>query len=221
MIFAQTALATEPNYDPLGKWNLLVQSFVAIGTILAVILAIWGDLIRSVLVPPKLRLHVHNPRGTPTQFNDGQKVYFYHLRVKNSRTWSPARNCHVTLRELYRRGPDQLFHPVALPVPVQFIWAPAEFTPPRIHLVTEQVLDFGTLTEHGRFTPRLAVMLNDFKGFVNPNDAVRFCLEICADGYHAARFQVFEVAWNGKWSENPNQMAENLQIREIETPAKI
>ncbi len=202
----------DPNLDPLAKWNLAVRAFSAIGTVTVAVLAIWGDWIRTRLVPPKLGLSVHNARGTVIPSANGPRRIFYHLKVSNSRPWAPARNCRVLLKAVHRRGPDQQFHPAPLPVPMQFVWAPSGFTPPLVNIVSEQILDFGHLAEGApRFIPSLYVLLSDFEGFVGSEQSVRFSLQIEADGYAARQYQVFEVAW----SDNLDEMAQHLRIREV------
>ena len=59
------------------------------------------------------------------------------------------------------------------------------------------------------------MMPNDFQGHVGRDECVRFSLEIAADGYTAKRYQVFEVAWNGRWTDNLDHMSQNLVIREV------
>ncbi|MGA2656698.1 MAG: hypothetical protein ABSH34_04165 [Verrucomicrobiota bacterium] len=101
-------------------------------------------------------------------------------------------------------------------VPLQFAWAPAESTPALVNVASNQVVDLGFLAEGDpHFVPRLCVLLNDFQGFVGQNECVRFSLEIAADGCNSRHYQVFEVAWNGCWSDNLDQMAQNLTIREV------
>src|SRR5437667_1237760 len=107
-----------PVFDPFAKWNLLARFLSATGTIFVAIVAIWGAWIRSKLVPAKLRLSIHNAKcavtrftqgvveGAAFQYANGPRVIFYHLKVSNSRRWSPAANCRVVLKEIYRRGPD-------------------------------------------------------------------------------------------------------------------
>jgi hypothetical protein len=202
--------------DPLAKWNLIAQWCVAFGTLAVAIIAIWGDWFRSKVAAPKLSLSIHNARGTATQFTNGPRAIFYHLKVSNSRRWAPARNCQVFLKEVYRRGPDHVFHPVPLPVPVPFVWAPAEFSPPAVSVPSEQILDFGLIAENSQyFLPRLYVTPNDFQGSVGAQEAVRYSLEVLADGYASRQYQVFEVSWNGRWTDNLDQMSQNLVIREI------
>jgi len=143
-------------------------------------------------------------------------VIYYYLKLVNLRSWVSAKNCRVLLRSIYRQGPNQQFSQATLPVPAQFVWAPAELTPAVITLTKEQVIDFGCLEEDDQHSrPVLYSYPNNFQGFVGANEAVRYCLEIVADGYDSKKYQVFEVAWDGKWSDNLDKMSESLTIREI------
>ncbi|MHC4533809.1 MAG: hypothetical protein ACYS6K_07650 [Planctomycetota bacterium] len=205
-----------PEINGLSGWFLFIEILIAIGTLSVAILAIWGDFFRSKLVSPKLSIQPHNLCGTITKFTDGPRVIYYHLKIVNSRPWVSATNCRVLLRAIYRRGPNQKFSQVHMPVPGHFVWAPAGLTPAFITLTNEQVLDFGRLTENSEeFQPVLYSYVNNFPGFVKANEAVRYCLEVTADDYSKKNYQVFEVAWDGKWSDNLDEMNQSLTIREI------
>ena len=204
-----------PNQDPYAFWNLLARIISAVGTLIVAALAVWGGLIKSWLVPPRLRLSIAVPRGTLGGFNSGDRVITYHLRVSNSRPWVPGNNCRVMLREAHRRGSDQQFHPVPLAVPLQFVWAPAG-PPVSVTVSSEQTIDFAFLAEREfHVKPQLYVVPNGFQGLVGKNECVRFHLQISADGYFTRESQVFEVAWNGEWSDNLDVMSNNLRVREV------
>ena len=197
-------------------WTLVIGGLTAIGTIAIACLAIWGNWVKFRLTPPKLRIEPHNLRGTLTRFTNGPRVIYYHLKATNSRPWSVARNCRVILRAIYRRLPNGEFQNVPLPVLPSFVWAPAEVTPPVIDLSHEQTLDFGRIVEGGNhFEPILYFFPNNFEGFVTPHNAIRYALEIVAEGFKSERFQVFEVAWDGAWSDNLDTMGNHLTVREI------
>jgi len=143
----------------------------------------------------------------------------YCLKASNKRRWAVARNCRIILTTIYRRGPDQQFRASLVPVPPQFVWAPAELTPIVIDFSGEQVIDFGRIVEGGnRFEPTLYGCPNDFLGFVGPNEAVRYQLQAIAEGSPIGLPFVCEVAWNGEWSDNLDTMERNLTIREVESP---
>jgi hypothetical protein len=200
----------------MDECNFLIQLSMAVGTIAVAVMAIWGDYIRSKLAPPKLIIQPHNLRGTVTRFTGGPRVIYYHLKLVNLRPWLTAKNCRVLLRAIHRRGPNHQFGQIPLPVPPQYVWAPAGFTPAVTEITKDQILDFGSLIEgETLFKPVLYFYPNDFQGFIEAHEAVRYSLEIIAQGYTAKRYQVFEVAWDGTWSDNLDQMSQSLTIREV------
>lgn len=204
-------------------WTTFFIGLTAFGTILVAVVAIWGEWLRAKCVGPRLRLVPHNLRGdvTTVTVRDGQDVtrfraIYYHLRVENHRSWVTARNCRVILRQIFRCGPDGTFQPVPLAVPLQYVWAPAEWSPVFQSITDQAVLDFGCITEHAKiFKPILYITSADFQGFITTNQAVRYGLQIVADNYVSPNLQIFEVAWNGNWTENLDEMQQNLTIREI------
>jgi|ERR1700691_2100496 hypothetical protein len=199
--------------------QLVIDATVAIGTLAVAVLAIWGDRIRSVLAPAKLTIRPHTLEGDPTTAN-GFGLMYYHLKVVNERRWLPVTNCRVLLKGLSKRGPDGHFHALPMAVPLQFVWAPAEITPPVITVLAENILDFGFVSEDThQFVPVLYSYSNNFKGYVGPNEAVRFHVEIEASNFSSIRYQVFEVSWDGTWSHDPRVMAQHLIIREIASGA--
>jgi len=196
-------------------------ALTAIGTLAVAALAIWGDWFRSWLASPRVEIRPHNLRGTVTRFTNGTRVIYYHLKASNTRRWAVARNCRIILTAIYRRGPDQRFRASLVPVPPQFVWAPAELTPIVIDLSGEQVIDFGRVVEGGnRFEPILYSYPNDFLGFVGPNEAVRFQLQAIAGGSPLGSPFIYEVAWNGEWSDNLDTMGRNLTIGEVDNTTK-
>lgn len=128
--------------------SILIDALVALGTLMVAAAAIWGDWLRSRLAPPKLIIEPHNLRGDPTVFGDSKspqatRVMFFHLKVVNQRPWLTINNCRVLLKGISRRGPDGGFYPVPMSIPIQFVWAPAEITPPVVTIIKEQILRSG------------------------------------------------------------------------------
>jgi hypothetical protein len=199
----------------MGVLNVIIQALIAIGTIAVAVAAIWGDWFRSKLAPLKLALVEHTLDGEPTRFASGTRVMFYHLKVVNQRGWLSAQNCRVMLVGLSKRDPSGIYQPVPMAVSWQFVWAPAEFTPPFIMLVREQVLDFGCIEENGnRFVPRLYATPFSFQGYVGSIEAVRYQLQIEAVNFTSPIY-VVEVAWDGVWDYVPATMKGHLPIRII------
>ncbi len=195
--------------------QVIAAYLTAFGTIAVAVLAIWGDYFRHRWVPPKLAVELDNPRGDLNRWANGMRVIYYHLKVTNKRKWSVARNCRVLLKQISRRGPDGEFRRLPFYVPRQFMWGPSESTSTVIDLSDEQLLDFGFINEGEgqKFQPTLYSIPNLFEGYVGPNESVRYSLEIVADGFKGKEYRVFEVAWNGKWTDNLDEMAKDLIMK--------
>lgn len=198
-------------------WNLIIQLLSAIGSILVAIIAIWGDWLKAKLTPPKLKIVLLNTRGELTTFSStGERVIYYHLKVVNSRPWAIAKNCKVILMAISKELPSGEFQNQPLNTTPSFIWTPAEVTPQAITLVKEQAFDFGCVGEESYFfRPVLNIMPNNFQGYVKQDQKIRFSLQVSADNYVTEKNQVFEVAWDGNWSNNLDEMMSHLTIREI------
>ncbi|MBN1663809.1 MAG: hypothetical protein JW943_09435 [Deltaproteobacteria bacterium] len=194
--------------------KIAISILSAIGTLIVAIVAIWGDWVRAKLAPPKLTIDKHNLRGSLTNYNSGQKVIFYHLRVVNHRHWFVSRNCRVILKQIFKKGPDGEYHPVSYVVPLQFTWSPSEFTPIVTTINKEQVLDFGCIGEGDAFfKPTLYSYSNNFKGYLHAQESIRYCLEIISDNYVSKSPTIVEVSWNGQWNDNLDIMEQNLVIK--------
>jgi hypothetical protein len=89
--------------------KLVIDGFIAFGTVAVAVLAIWGDWFRSYLAPLAMTLSEHTLDGDPALFSTGTRAMFYHLKVINQRRWLPAQNCRVMLVGLSRRDPVASF----------------------------------------------------------------------------------------------------------------
>ena len=189
----------------------------ALGTIAVAAAAIWGDWLKARLLPPRVSIEEQNAGGNLTQYGNGRPVMFFHFKVVNHRPYWPLRNCRVLLVGLARRGPDNEFRPVPMAIPFQLVWAPFESTPALTAVQREQPFDFGVLVsptplEPGQFRPALYQTPNDFAGFVNGGEAMRYTLRVEADSLGAAKPCVVQVAWDGVWINDREQMAHHVSV---------
>jgi hypothetical protein len=91
-------------------WNWWVNVAVATGTITAVLVALFGDAFRAKFFPPKLSLELANRNGEATrvQGSAGQEeARYYHVRVSNSRRWSPANQVQIVLLQVEEPDPNR------------------------------------------------------------------------------------------------------------------
>lgn len=88
----------EPGGDWQFWWNWWIQAAVAAGTVLAVVVALFGPWLRYVLQPPKLKIALKNSAGERAAIGirapDGAIrpafARYYHIRVWNERRFSQA-----------------------------------------------------------------------------------------------------------------------------------
>src|SRR5271157_1472539 len=108
------------NPDAQFWWTWWVRFASAVGTFGAVLMALFGTVLRARFFAPQLRLRFVRPQGeiSPVKFSDSGglekwgKARYYHLQVSNERRWSPAENTQVFLRRLEEPGPDGLLQVV-------------------------------------------------------------------------------------------------------------
>jgi len=100
--------------------ELIIQFVSAVATLLAVFVAIFQDWIRHTLLPPELKIELHNSEGAVVPSGEGGKTMFFHLKVVNYRKWSAAKNSEVLLVEIKTRLNDNSFRSVPLAVPRKF-----------------------------------------------------------------------------------------------------
>jgi len=90
------------------KLSNLWEALTAIGTVGAVLVALFGDWIKRTVVPPRLDVELSNTRGLRIPVNllspDGSQreseARFYHVRVSNMRRRSDAHQVQLYLVRL-------------------------------------------------------------------------------------------------------------------------
>jgi hypothetical protein len=192
----------------------IINAFVAFGTIALAFIAIFQDSLRSYFAGPRLRLVHRNPKGVPVRIN-GRWTVFHLLTIVNDRSSVTATNCRVQVKRIERQAPDGTFVEVTLLFPLLMYWSPSEITPPFLSVRHEQLVDFGFLREGQPFHPYSRLYPSNFDGDLRPGQRMRYWFEVVSDNFASPRLQGFEVSWDGKWTEDLDQLAQHLQIREV------
>ncbi len=196
--------------------NAIAQIFTAIGTISVAILAIWGDKIRAAIAGPKLELKLRDIRGDLTFRANQKRTIYYHLQLTNKRKWSPAKYVRVLVTGIAKKRPDGTYFPEPLPIPVQLTWAIPQFHELLPTIATNDVCDLGFLDEDAqRFNLSLYVVPNNFRGYVESGQSMRVSIVTSAHNYQSKSPFVLEVAWDGTWSSDMDEMQRHLVIKEV------
>jgi hypothetical protein len=202
---------------PCRLIDTLASVFTAFGTVAVAILAIWGDRIRNYLFGPLLELSLVNPLGDLTRHSStGSKIYYHHIRLSNPKGRIPARGVRVVVQGVSRRTPSGAFVQEPLVYPLQLVWTPMEQGEVERTVVDQSTCDFGFLGQSDdRFQLALWLRPNNFRGHVGKDECLRF--EIVATGQNVFSLKptVFEVSWDGQWTENQEEMKRHLVIRTV------
>jgi len=203
---------------PCHLIDTLAAVFTAIGTVAVAILAIWGDQVRDCLKGPRLELSLVTPRGDLTVRVDGRKVYYFHLRVKNRPGRNAATGVRVLLQGLSRRTPSGAFVREPQVYPIQLIWTPMEIGEVERTVLHESICDFGFIDQQDLdFYPALVLAPGNFRGIVQKGECVRFEIVAAGQNVFSPLTAIFEVSWDGQWTENQEEFQRHLVIRKVQS----
>lgn len=198
-----------------ADWHLIIQIFIAVGTVGVCILAIWGERIKSYVSGPRLQLRLHDARGDLTWRGSGTQTIYYHVKAENKPHRAPACSVRVFCTSIWKKRADGSFVPEPLTFPVQLTWPFRESgDPPTI--VKDDICDFGYLDQGAsEFKPSLYVYPNNFRGIVKAGQTIRFGLIAKADNFTSKQLCILEVSWDGEWQGNLEEMQKHLVVEEV------
>lgn len=171
---------------------------------------------RDWFLGPRLSLKLVSESGDLTLRSAVVKVYYYHLRVSNKKRRIPAQGTKVVVQRIAKRTPSGSFVQEPLVFPLQLQWTPAEPGEAERTVVHESTCDFGYIGQNDEyFCPAMRLLPNNFRGVVRKDECARF--EVVATGQNIFSLQsvIFEVSWDGQWTENQEEMKRHLVIREV------
>jgi hypothetical protein len=213
--------------EALGTWAaaffaavaVLVTACAALGTFLAVFVALAGDHIKSHWFGPRLKLDLNSVEGDLYPTKEGPGLFF-HIRVTNTGR-TAATLTKVLVKKLERRTGGEPYRPEPLHVPVQLHWAYSLSRPlepglrvPTIGAGQEAYCDLGALFRHiGEFTVSNYENPENFRGFVWPGEYLRVHLYASAENYQSRSAFVVEVHWDGTWADDTKEMQKHLVVK--------
>jgi hypothetical protein len=92
-------------------WYMVVNALVAVGTIGAVLVALFGSPLRAKFFAPVFKFNVLKLTGEACPLKNPQQQHvadgrYYHLNVRNTRGWVPATHSQLRLIRIENPGPD-------------------------------------------------------------------------------------------------------------------
>ncbi len=207
----------------LGFWlSWSVQFAAAVGTVGAVVVALFGERIREWLWPARLAISIAEPDGELTEHRNqnfpdqpGPAARYWHLRLSNqtsSRT-GIARGMQLNLASMATPGPDGRFTARwngSIPIPCKYqICRPLEHdVGPPIDFDIFCIYLVGTVP-----TLKLLPMIvpaNLQSSFVGTTK-IQLTVQPLGPEHIGRRYQV-TVSWDGQWSAAASEMAAHLKV---------
>jgi hypothetical protein len=187
------------SYDPASA-DFLVKCALSIGTLSAVLFALFGDYLRETLDPIQVRIEAPKESNTVIDRclinNVPTDVYVHHLVVRNLTPHKPIINCRVWLKKIFVQQVNNEWSDEAkFAVPRLMEWAPSEYSRDKRTFSKQQVFDLGrTLANNGGF---IAAYDRDQGGAVARQFAVgkklKFVFFVTADNYQKEKEFCFEI----------------------------
>ncbi len=186
----------------------------AIATLLAVMVALFGDLLRQKLYPPKLRLEFL-PKGEDTATTDDKREQiWWSILVTNERRYSPAKHVRVMIEGFQKRLPNERYSPELLGTPLQLHWVYPQFHEQFPNIGPKRHCNLGYLDKNERrFALSTYFVPNNFQGYVFPGETLVIRLIAVADNFASKPYFV-EISWDGEWwSAEEDEKQQHVLIR--------
>ncbi|MBN1290414.1 MAG: hypothetical protein JXB48_01120 [Candidatus Latescibacteria bacterium] len=205
-------------------WNWWVKFGATIATFAAVLIALFGDWIKSHLFSPKLVLSLRNNKGEKTivtfqlQTEQGQQTQnvdarYYHVKVSNAVRWPIASQTRVFLLSIEEPGPDG---------ELQITWSgelPVQWTHQTIHPFNRTIgptayCDLCSVLKDKWIQLHPIIIPNNFP--MKKSIATTLVVSLQAKSNEGESAIVrFKIAWDGKWDDGDVEMSHHLVIKEV------
>jgi hypothetical protein len=207
-------------------WNWGAQVAIAVGTIAAVVVALFGDWLRGRLAPPKLVLKLRDGRGEKTPVTltapDGSTREtvgrWYHLRVENERRWSPARQVQVFLLRV--EEPDAAGeHKITWVGEIPMIWRHQQVSPWARTIGYPADCDLCSVVKEKWV--ELHPVLVPFALNAQRREPCNLIVTLQARGLETDSNLVrVKIAWDGAWADDAEEMTRHMTVIEQSSPTR-
>ena len=205
-------------------WNWWVSIAIALGTISAVLIALFGQAFRAKFFPPQLSLNVVHPEGEKTKvrltwFEDGKQkerwedARYYHVQVQNNRRWSPANQTQVFLMQVEEPGPDGGFQTVWRgDIPLG--WRHQEVFPPARSIGPKADADLCSVVKDKWL--QLHPLVAPYNLNVQRREKSILILSLQARSNEGdSSILRIQIAWDGGWHDGSEEMKHHLTVNVI------
>lgn len=200
------------------RWSLIWSALTAVGTIGAVLLALFGDWIRGTLFPPRLTISLLDRGGEPIKITTGNGQFvsdsrYYHLIVSNIRRWSPATDLDVRLVRIDEPGVGGELRNVWVgEVPIH---CRNQAQNPQKHKIGHFVhFDICNVRKNGEVHLCPYLYPNNLKTMWKaPCDLIAYFQARSTE--LDTRIVPIRISWDGIWHDGTRELQEHCKVREV------
>jgi hypothetical protein len=194
-------------------WKWGVEFAVAVGTIGAVLAALFGHVFRAKVFPPKLTLQLI--RRSELNYEGEEKIptRYYHLRVVNSRRFAPAKEVRVVLLQVWEPGPDGRLQ-LTWDGDIPFSWRHQTVFPLLRTIGPETYADLCCVKKGVGLRINLLIVPNNLRAMRSGASTLELALQARGIETESNILRV-KVTWDGGWHDGEAEMARHLIVEEI------
>ena len=196
-------------------WNWWVQVAVAVGTIGAVVTALWAALRQPYR--PLLKLKILREDGERAFLESGEDARYYHIKVWNeNRSTSLASRVQVyfTLLEETDKPNGNLREVWQGNLPLR--WRDQEYVPRFQKIGSAKDADLCMIRKQGGLSLLPLFMPYNLLPYAHRKGACRLVLSLQARSNQADSEPLrIQICWDGIWADGDTEMKEHLQVKAL------
>ena len=208
--------------------NWLLNLAIAVGTIGAVLLALFGDLLKSKLFPACLEISVNNLKGvfTPIERSvrmsethikkETGKSRYYHAVVSNKKKWPRAGQVQLFLKSIEEPNIDGCLEEIwSGDVPI--CWRNQPFYPALRDIGSHADCDLFSIQQYeSECFLEIHPLFKPYNLHTIRAGSADFALRLQARSDKGeSPITMIRIKWNGNWDDGESEMSKNVSIKII------
>jgi len=136
-------------YDDTQTADFVVKVTLSIGTLSAVVCALFGDWLRELSDPIQIKITkpLKENNFADKRPADQKNVYCHHLVVQNCTPQKPIEDCQIWLKRLLFKPEGDGWKEIPFAVPRLMQWAPSDYSPEKRTFGHQQTFDLGVTVQ--------------------------------------------------------------------------
>jgi hypothetical protein len=157
---------------------------------------------------PWLQLYLPSKRPNLVK-SDSPRATYYHVLIKNWKPWTRAINTAIYCTAVEVPTADNSTFDRQIVPRMRLSWPyedQSKLGSAYQRVSSEIFCDLLKITADQKIHYRFQDKAGSIREFLSSTTTIKLHLIAVADNYESPRPTVFQISWNGKWSDNPDEM---------------